>query len=97
MALILWMKLLISCMWHLELQVIKVGLFLTCPLSFFSDLIGLAHLRQASLATGAQLATRGRRDMSSRVRDVVLSLALCHNVGLSPQLGSQDLLRDPSF
>lgn len=30
--------------------------------------------------TGAQLATRGRRDMSSRVRDVVLSLALCHNV-----------------
>ncbi|KAG5637700.1 hypothetical protein H0H81_003555 [Sphagnurus paluster] len=39
-----------------------------------------AHLRQGSLATGAQLATRGRRDMSSRVRDVVLSLALCHNV-----------------
>lgn len=38
------------------------------------------HLRQGSLATGAQLATRGRRDMSSRVRDVVLSLALCHNV-----------------
>ncbi|TFY61338.1 hypothetical protein EVG20_g7094 [Dentipellis fragilis] len=38
------------------------------------------HKRQASMATGAQLATRGRRDMSSRVRDVVLSLALCHNV-----------------
>ncbi|KAF8170774.1 protein transporter [Pholiota molesta] len=38
------------------------------------------HLRKGSLATGAQLATRGRRDMSSRVRDVVLSLALCHNV-----------------
>ena len=37
----------------------------------------------AGIATGAQLATRGRRDMSSRVRDVVLSLALCHNVGLS--------------
>ncbi|TFK29197.1 protein transporter [Coprinopsis marcescibilis] len=33
-----------------------------------------------SLPTGAQLATRGKRDMSSRVRDVVLSLALCHNV-----------------
>ncbi|KZP33190.1 phospholipid-translocating P-type ATPase [Athelia psychrophila] len=33
-----------------------------------------------STATGIQLATRGRRDMSSRVRDVVLSLALCHNV-----------------
>ncbi|KAG2005574.1 calcium-transporting ATPase [Coprinopsis cinerea AmutBmut pab1-1] len=33
-----------------------------------------------SLSTGAQLATRGKRDMSSRVRDVVLSLALCHNV-----------------
>ncbi|KAF8880756.1 hypothetical protein BD779DRAFT_1675759 [Infundibulicybe gibba] len=39
-----------------------------------------SHLRQGSLSTGAQLATRGRRDMSSRVRDVVLSLALCHNV-----------------
>ncbi|KAF8064332.1 hypothetical protein FPV67DRAFT_215232 [Lyophyllum atratum] len=39
-----------------------------------------AHARQGSLSTGAQLATRGRRDMSSRVRDVVLSLALCHNV-----------------
>ncbi|RDB17601.1 putative phospholipid-transporting ATPase IIB [Hypsizygus marmoreus] len=38
------------------------------------------HFRQGSLSTGAQLATRGRRDMSSRVRDVVLSLALCHNV-----------------
>jgi len=38
------------------------------------------HHRQGSMATGAQLATRGRRDMSSRVRDVVLSLALCHNV-----------------
>ncbi|KAI0056859.1 phospholipid-translocating P-type ATPase [Artomyces pyxidatus] len=38
------------------------------------------HARLGSTATGAQLATRGRRDMSSRVRDVVLSLALCHNV-----------------
>ncbi|KAI0702811.1 aminophospholipid-transporting P-type ATPase [Cerioporus squamosus] len=39
-----------------------------------------AHARQNSLQTGVQLATRGRRDMSSRVHDVVLSLALCHNV-----------------
>jgi len=38
------------------------------------------HHRQGSIATGAQLAARGRRDMSSRVKDVVLSLALCHNV-----------------
>ncbi|KIL64320.1 hypothetical protein M378DRAFT_192664 [Amanita muscaria Koide BX008] len=38
------------------------------------------HVRHGSLATGAQMAMRGRRDMSSRVRDVVLSLALCHNV-----------------
>ncbi|KAF8272734.1 aminophospholipid-transporting P-type ATPase [Lactarius quietus] len=29
---------------------------------------------------GIQMATRGRRDISARVRDVVLSLALCHNV-----------------
>lgn len=41
------------------------------------------HQRQGSLATGAQLATRGRRDMSSRVKDVVLSLALCHNVSVN--------------
>ncbi|KAI1787404.1 aminophospholipid-transporting P-type ATPase [Ganoderma leucocontextum] len=40
----------------------------------------LGHGRQNSLQTGVQLATRGRRDMSSRVHDVVLSLALCHNV-----------------
>lgn len=43
----------------------------------------LAHLRQGSLSTGIQLASRGRRDMSSRVKDVVLSLALCHNVSLT--------------
>lgn len=42
-----------------------------------------AHKRQMSLMTGAQLATRGRRDMSSRVKDVVLSLALCHNVSVT--------------
>jgi phospholipid-translocating ATPase len=35
------------------------------------------------MPTGAQLATRGRRDMSSRVRDIVLSLALCHNVSMN--------------
>ncbi|EKM76179.1 hypothetical protein AGABI1DRAFT_122765 [Agaricus bisporus var. burnettii JB137-S8] len=38
------------------------------------------HLRQGSMATGMQLAARGRRDMSSRTKDVVLGLALCHNV-----------------
>ncbi|KAJ8073629.1 putative aminophospholipid-translocase [Marasmius tenuissimus] len=40
------------------------------------------HASQTQVATGMQMATgaRGRRDMSSRVRDVVLSLALCHNV-----------------
>ncbi|KAI0073208.1 phospholipid-translocating P-type ATPase [Panus rudis PR-1116 ss-1] len=41
---------------------------------------GYGHARQGSMATGMQLASRGRRDMSSRVHDVVLSLALCHNV-----------------
>jgi phospholipid-translocating ATPase len=47
-----------------------------CP-SFTYLSSGLA--KHVSSPTGAQLATRGRRDMSSRVRDVVLSLALCHN------------------
>ncbi|KDN43564.1 phospholipid-translocating P-type ATPase [Tilletiaria anomala UBC 951] len=32
------------------------------------------------LAAGAVLGGRGRRDMSSRVKDVALALALCHNV-----------------
>ena len=42
-----------------------------------------AQKRQMSLMTGAQLAIRGRRDMSLRVKDVVLSLALCHNVSVT--------------
>lgn len=41
---------------------------------------GIGHGKKHSLTTGVQLANRGRRDMSSRVHDVVLSLALCHNV-----------------
>ncbi|KAJ1300648.1 hypothetical protein OPQ81_002297 [Rhizoctonia solani] len=41
---------------------------------------GRTSKRQGSLVTGVQLASRGRRDISSRVRDVVLALALCHNV-----------------
>src|SRR6266849_6464697 len=45
--------------------------------------LGTTHARHGSLSTGVQLATRGRRDMSARIRDVVLSLALCHNVGSS--------------
>ncbi|KAH9932838.1 aminophospholipid-transporting P-type ATPase [Amylocystis lapponica] len=48
-------------------------------MAFGTSLEG-AHHRSGSVATGAQLAMRGRRDMSSRVHDVVLSLALCHNV-----------------
>ncbi|KIM81989.1 hypothetical protein PILCRDRAFT_97552 [Piloderma croceum F 1598] len=46
----------------------------------FGETAEQSHLRHGSTVTGAQLATRGRRDMSARVRDVVLSLALCHNV-----------------
>ncbi|BGP43367.1 Putative aminophospholipid-translocase [Rhodotorula kratochvilovae] len=35
----------------------------------------------SNLTTGIALAaTRGRRDMSSRVKDIVLALGLCHNV-----------------
>lgn len=41
-----------------------------------------AHARHGSTSTGVQLATRGKRDMSSRVKDVVMNLALCHNVRL---------------
>ncbi|PCH43232.1 phospholipid-translocating P-type ATPase [Wolfiporia cocos MD-104 SS10] len=46
----------------------------------FGTSVEQAHGRPGSTVTGAHLATRGRRDMSSRVHDVVLSLALCHNV-----------------
>ncbi|GAA5862675.1 hypothetical protein JCM3774_001882, partial [Rhodotorula dairenensis] len=39
------------------------------------------HLPTSNLSTGATLATRGvSRYTSSRVRDVILALALCHNV-----------------
>lgn len=48
------------------------------------------HARTGSTVTGIQLATRGRRDMSSRVRDVVLSLALCHNVRKNHSLTHSD-------
>ncbi|KLO13604.1 protein transporter [Schizopora paradoxa] len=39
-----------------------------------------AFAAQGQTPTGIQFSTRGRRDMSSRLKDVVLSLALCHNV-----------------
>lgn len=55
--------------------------FLVVERMFLISMI-LQGPRSGSIATGAQLATRGRRDMSSRLRDVVLSLALCHNVGI---------------
>ena len=48
-----------------------------------SHRVSTADKRQMPLMTGAQLATRGRRDMSSRVKDAVLSLALCHNVSVT--------------
>lgn len=41
-----------------------------------------------TLVTGVQLASRGRRDMSSRVKDVVMGLSLCHNVSLAKFLVS---------
>jgi phospholipid-translocating ATPase len=50
------------------------------PSSLVLPRLGTTHAKHGSLSTGVQLATRGRRDMSARIRDVVLSLALCHNV-----------------
>ncbi|KAI9594921.1 ATPase, class II, type 9A [Syncephalis fuscata] len=38
------------------------------------------HLVEAFHREGTDMATRVRRDMSARVRDVALALALCHNV-----------------
>ncbi|KIP06661.1 hypothetical protein PHLGIDRAFT_106736 [Phlebiopsis gigantea 11061_1 CR5-6] len=49
-------------------------------LAFGAATDSAGHGRKHSVVTGVQLANRGRRDMSSRVHDVVLSLALCHNV-----------------
>lgn len=46
------------------------------------DFLCLVAQKKATMA-GTQLTTRGRRDISSRVRDVVMSLALCHNVSPS--------------
>lgn len=53
----------------------------------------LGHDRTASLPTGITLATRGRRDMSSRVKDVVLALGLCHNVRSPFSLESNELMK----
>lgn len=47
---------------------------------FFFVLSHCYTAKSPSVATGVQLAGRSRRDMSSRVHDVVLGLALCHNV-----------------
>jgi hypothetical protein len=75
------MRLLISYMLRLVLGT-KVNVLRILP-AVAAHRSFIVHKRQMSLMTGAQLATRGRRDMSSRVKDVVLSLALCHNVGLA--------------
>jgi phospholipid-translocating ATPase len=37
--------------------------------------------RQNSLMAGGAFPARNRRDMNGRVRDAVLALATCHNVG----------------
>lgn len=50
----------------------------------------------SNLPTGATLATRGRRDMSSRVKDVVLALGLCHNVLSPPELSHRTLYTNVS-
>lgn len=39
-----------------------------------------AGVRLPSFASDAMMAASGRRDLSSRVKDVVFALALCHNV-----------------
>ena len=84
MGLTRWMKLLINWLSRLGFQENMVGnyyYYFAPSRCIYVVYKGLQ--KQGSLLTGAQLATRGRRDMSSRVRDVVLSLALCHNVSLS--------------
>ena len=83
MALTRWTKSLINWLSRLGFQVITVSGFHFFQV-YFIYVVYAGHQRQVSLVTGAQLATRGRRDMSSRVRDVVLSLALCHNVSCWP-------------
>ncbi len=78
MALIPWTKSLINS----PLLLVLINVIYYDSIGFSSLTLFVAHARQGTMPTGAQLATRGRRDMSSRVRDVVLSLALCHNVRL---------------
>ncbi|KAG0142373.1 hypothetical protein CROQUDRAFT_662613 [Cronartium quercuum f. sp. fusiforme G11] len=57
----------------------EVALQLTTAFSGNSSNSG-THTGPAGLPTGAILASRGRRDMTLRVKDVILGLALCHNV-----------------
>ena len=83
MGMMRWTKLRISLRWRLEPNRVRV---VPCRRKTNPDICEFEGARSGSIATGAQLATRGRRDMSSRLRDVVLSLALCHNVCALPPL-----------
>jgi phospholipid-translocating ATPase len=44
---------------------------------------GTEHVRRQSSITGGMApASRGRRDISSRLKDAILALATCHNVSI---------------
>jgi len=45
-----------------------------------SVLISPSSNKTSSVSAGAMFGARGRRDLSIRVKDVVMALALCHNV-----------------
>ena len=81
-----WTKPLISCMLPFGSGDKGMGSVSALPVPV-ANTIWTAHKKQMSLMTGTRLATRGRRNMSLRVKDIILSLALCHNVNLT-QSGS---------
>ena len=63
-----------------------LGVLGTVSFADFPTLIGIPllkeHVRRQSSLSGAGMASKGRRDISSRLRDAVLALATCHNVSL---------------
>lgn len=52
----------------------------SAPNNATSGLASPSHSKFSNVSAGAMFGVRGRRDLSVRVKDVVLALALCHNV-----------------
>lgn len=51
-----------------------------------ADNMNTEHIRRQSSVSGTAKASKGRRDISARLRDAVMALATCHNVSTAAWL-----------